>query len=139
MFKKIDWQDTVVLWEAWPEIVAVRVFGSAKEGEVRAGGDVDLAVLGERPFTLNERLQIVDQLQTQLQFDDIDLIILNEANVVLRFEAVSGRLLFCRDRQQMAAFVSLTAREYEDEMAQWRMALQFRSQYPVNSNQGADE
>jgi hypothetical protein len=49
------------------------------------------------------------------------------------FEAVSGKLLFCRDWQQMAAFVSLVAREYEDEMAQWRMALQARSHYSVNS------
>ena len=127
MFKQIDWQDMVLLWEAWPKVVAVWVFGSAQAGEIRVGSDVDVAVLGERPFTLDERLQILGQLQTQLQFDDIDLIILNEANVILRFEAVSGQLLFCRDRQQMAAFVSLTAREYEDEMAQWRMALEARN------------
>ena len=127
MFKQIDWQDMVLLWEAWPKVVAVWVFGSAQAGEIRVGSDVDVAVLGERPFTLDERLQILGQLQTQLQFDDIDLIILNEAKVILRFEAVSGQLLFCRDRQQMAAFVSLTAREYEDEMAQWRMALEARN------------
>jgi hypothetical protein len=87
---------------------------------------VDVAVLGERPLSLDDRLQILDQLQAQLQFADIDLIVLNEANVILRFEAVSGKLLFCRDEQQMAAFVSLAAREYEDEMAQWRMALRAR-------------
>jgi predicted nucleotidyltransferase len=126
MFKKINWQDTIAVWEAWPDVVAVWAFGSAQGGEIQLGSDVDVAVLGERPFTLDKRLQILEQLQTQLQFDDIDLIVLNEANVILRFEAVSGRLLFCRDRQQMAAFVSLTAREYEDEMAQWRMALQAR-------------
>lgn len=50
--------------------------------------------------------------------------ILNDANPILRFEAVSGRMLFCRDIQRMADFVSLTAREYEDEMAQWQRALQ---------------
>jgi hypothetical protein len=31
------------------------------------------------------------------------------------------------DWQDMVAFVSLVAREYEDEMAQWRMALQARN------------
>lgn len=126
MSKKIDWQDTIAVWEAWPDVVAVWAFGSAWEGEVQLGSDVDVAVLGERPLSLDERLKILDQLQAQLQFDDIDLIVLNEANVILRFEAVSGKLLFCRDDQMMAAFVSLTAREYEDEMAQWRMALRAR-------------
>jgi predicted nucleotidyltransferase len=126
MCKKIDWQSTETLWRDWPNVMAVWAFGSAQTGEVKRGSDADVAVWGERPFTLDERLQILDQLQAQLQFDDIDLIILNNANVILRFEAVSGRLLFCRDMQQMAAFVSLTAREYEDEMAQWQRALQAR-------------
>lgn len=126
MCKKIDWQSTETLWRDWPNVIAVWAFGSAQTGEVKRGSDADVAVWGERPFTLDERLQILDQLQAQLQFDDIDLIILNNANVILRFEAVSGRLLFCRDMQQMAAFVSLTAREYEDEMAQWQRALQAR-------------
>jgi predicted nucleotidyltransferase len=126
MCKKIDWQSTETLWRDWPNVIAVWAFGSAQTGEVKRGSDADVAVWGERLFTLDERLQILDQLQAQLQFDDIDLIILNNANVILRFEAVSGRLLFCRDMQQMAAFVSLTAREYEDEMAQWQRALQAR-------------
>jgi predicted nucleotidyltransferase len=126
MFKKINWQDTIAVWEAWPDVVAVWAFGSAQGGEIQLGSDVDVAVLGERPLSLDDRLQILDQLQAQLQFADIDLIVLNEANVILRFEAVSGKLLFCRDEQQMAAFVSLAAREYEDEMAQWRMALRAR-------------
>ena len=38
----------------------------------------------------------------------------NTANAILCFEGISGRLLFRHDDQAMAAFVSLTAREYED-------------------------
>jgi hypothetical protein len=41
----------------------------------------------------------------------------------LRFEAVSGRPVYVTDRVCRAAFVSSAAREYEDEMAQWRIAL----------------
>lgn len=40
MFKKIDWQDAVALWETRPEIIAVWAFGSAQEGEIRVGSDV---------------------------------------------------------------------------------------------------
>jgi len=127
MFNQIDWQDTVTLWEDVSKITAVWVFGSAQAGQVPEGSDLDIALLVEQQLTFAEWLEILGHLQARLQFDDIDLVVLNEANPILRFEAVSGKLLFCRDWQQMAAFVSLTAREYEDEMAQWRMALQRRN------------
>lgn len=46
----------------------------------------------------------------------------------LDFEAVSGRRLINRDLSALAAFVSLTAREYEDEMAQYERALRWRTE-----------
>lgn len=63
-------------------------------------------------------------LQQTLQFERIDLVILNQANPILRFEAVSGRPVFCRDAARRAEFVSLTAREYEDEMAWVRRSME---------------
>lgn len=124
MSRQIDWQETVPIWEANPKIVAAWAFGSAQGGVVREGGDVDTAVLTTTPLSFDEQLALLGQLQAALQTDDIDLVILNDANPILRFEAVSGKRLFCRDLSVVASFVSLTAREYEDEMAQWQMALE---------------
>lgn len=124
MSRQIDWQKTISIWEAHPKIIAAWAFGSAQDGTLREGGDVDTAVLANTPLTFDEQLTLLGQLQATLQTDDIDLVILNEANPILRFEAVSGKRLFCRDLSTMASFVSLTAREYEDEMAQWQMALE---------------
>jgi len=58
-----------------------------------------------------------------VDFDEIDLVVLNQASPILRFEAVSGLPVYTSDMEARATFVSLTAREYEDEMAQWRRAL----------------
>lgn len=124
MSRQIDWQKTIPIWEQNPKIVAAWAFGSAQDGTVREGGDVDTAVLTTSPLTFNEQLTLLGQLQAALHIDEIDLILLNEANPILRFEAVAGKRLFCRDLSAMAGFVSLAAREYEDEMAQWQMALQ---------------
>jgi hypothetical protein len=66
------------------------------------------------------------ELEKIVGVEAIDLVILNEANPILRFEAISGRPLFCRDLDQRAEFASLTAREYEDEMAQWQKSLAYR-------------
>jgi hypothetical protein len=41
----------------------------------------------------------------------------NDANPILRFEAISGRSLYDRDLSRRAGFASLTARACEDAMA----------------------
>jgi hypothetical protein len=63
------------------------------------------------------------KLQSALNIEEIDLVVLNKANPILRFEAISGRSLFCRDLSRRAEFASLTAREYEDSMAMVERAL----------------
>ncbi len=123
MFKMIDITQTLPVWGEIPAVVAAWAFGSAQDGEIRPGGDVDIAVLLAAPPTFAEKMALMGRLMDALQVDENDLTILNEADAILRFEAVSGRLLFCRDEAQRIAFVSLTAREYEDDLGQWRHAL----------------
>ncbi|MCA9972126.1 MAG: nucleotidyltransferase domain-containing protein [Anaerolineales bacterium] len=130
MSKTIDWSALDSVWQAAPAITAVWAFGSAQDGIVRPGGDIDVGVLLNTPLDFDAQLNLLGALQTALQFADVDLVILNVANVMLRFEAVSGRRLFCRDDAEMARFVSLTAREYEDEMAMWQHAL--RNYTPIH-------
>ena len=76
--------------------------------------------------SLDKQLELVAKLESALQIDNVDLVILNDANPILRFEAISGRAIYCRDMGQRAEFASLTAREYEDEMALWERALKSR-------------
>ena len=126
MSKKIDWDRTEMVWVARPEVIAAWVFGSAQGGRVQPGGDVDIGVLFESPPSLGVQLELLADLQQALEVEEVDLIALNEANPILRFEAISGRPLFCRDAGRRAEFVSLTAREYEDGMAFVQRALRNR-------------
>ena len=113
----VDWRLARQVFENIPHVIAAWAFGSAKDGEIRPGGDLDIAVLWDRSPTLDERVELLIQLQRVFNFDDVDLVVLNGASPITRFEAVSGRLIFSRDANRQAEFVSLTAREYEDEMA----------------------
>ncbi len=122
----IDWTQTQPVWATTPTVIAAWAFGSAQAGVLRPGGDVDIGILVEAPLTLAAQLDLLMRLQAALHVEDIDLVILNNANPILRFEAISGRLLFCRDAQCRAEFASLTAREYEDEMALWQRSLRYR-------------
>jgi predicted nucleotidyltransferase len=126
MFRTLDWKATRPIWESNPDVVAAWAFGSARDGLLREGSDADVGVLLARQPTFDEELDLLGRLQDALQLDEVDLVVLNDANAILRFEAVSGKRLFIRDLSAAAEFVSLTAREYEDEMAQYERALQQR-------------
>lgn len=114
---RVDWTTAAATLARHPKIVAAWAFGSARAGELRRGGDVDVAVLFAQPPTLDERADLRADLQEALGVDEIDLVTLNGASPVLRFEAVSGVRLLCRDDEACASFVSLAAREHEDEAA----------------------
>ena len=91
------------------------VFGSAKTGIILNGSDLDIAVYFSRKPKIMELASLRADIQVKTQFDNIDLITLNDASPILRFEALSGNRLFSRDRVKEAVFTSLSAREFEDE------------------------
>lgn len=125
---RVEWALIEQLLAGEPNIVAAWVFGSGKDGQIAAGSDLDLGLLFAAPPALDELLELRGKLQRTLQFDDVDLVVLNEASPITRFEAVSGRLLFARDHEEVAGFVSLTAREFEDSMALIRRGLVWRAE-----------
>jgi len=114
----VDAEAAARVLEAHTNVVAAWVFGSASSGRVRQGGDVDVAVLFRRPPSLDDLADLRADLQEALGFEEIDLVPLtDESPSSLRFEALSGRRIFCRDVERVAMFQSLAAREYEDDMA----------------------
>ena len=118
-----DWQRLEDCLAEDNNIVAAWIFGSAREGSIRPGADIDIGVFFARMPSIDELADLRSALQDVLAFDEVDLVVLNEASPILRFEAISGRPVYTADLESRATFVSLTAREYEDEMAQWQRAL----------------
>lgn len=124
--RTIDWQRAGQVWQETPEVIAAWAFGSAAGGQLAPGSDVDVGVWFEDSPSFEQQLALLGRLQKALGVDEIDLVALNDANPILRFEAISGRALFCRDLNRRAGFVSLTAREYEDAMAFWEWGVRSR-------------
>ena len=107
------------------EVAASGVAVDLGDGLVREEGDIDLAVLFAGKPDHDQLAGLRADLQEVFNFDEIDLLVLNTASPIARFEAISGRSVFCRDRTTRAAFVSLAAREYEDSMAYWQLGLRY--------------
>ncbi len=95
----------------------VLLFGSLATGDGGPVSDVDLAffINPKLPHDLDTELGIGVLLSKALQTDDVDVVILNNANPVLKFNAVQkGVLLFCVDEGEYEDFVIRTASEFYD-------------------------
>ncbi len=99
------------------EILAAYLFGSYGTEFQTNLSDVDLAVLvsnSVRP-DLAYQLALSSRLADILQEEDLDVVILNNASVVMQFEVLStGRLLYERDHELVCDFLERVLKEYGD-------------------------
>ena len=102
------------------EVVAAYLFGSQARGQAGPLSDVDIAVLvkDEEPLlaqSLEYRLSLWNGLAALLNRDDIDVVLLNEAPLLLRHRVLrDGVLLDCKDDQLRVSFAACTLRDYLD-------------------------
>ena len=113
----LDMETLISAFAEDPRVVLAVIFGSAKDGTVRQGSDVDIGVLLSPTLTPLEFYAFYVETTARLStIPELDLVDLNHAGSVLAFEALCGRRLFVRDPEAVAAFSSRVAREYEDDM-----------------------
>ena len=102
-----------------PEIVALYCFGSYVDGRVGPLSDVDLAVLLDQNMPpgryFNKRLRLHALIARIIKTDEVDLVILNSAPLLLVHRVLGGgRLLYERDPVKRIAFEVKAIREYLD-------------------------
>lgn len=90
------------------------VFGSVAREQDHPGSDLDLAVLTQPRGTLLDDARLQDALAAALGREDVDLLILNDAALWLRFRVVAGRVVFSRDERQRIAFREWVEKEFLD-------------------------
>ncbi len=120
--KHIDLERLAAVLSDVESIQYAMVFGSARDGIVHTGSDLDVAVslTDQDAENVDRLLEIVGKVEDALGVT-CDLTVLNTAGPVLRHEALKGRVLFIRPGQEgdFAEFYVWTCAEYEDLMA-WR-------------------
>lgn len=101
-------------FEDFPEVEAVFLFGSVAEGRAGAESDLDLAIVPSGAGLRERRLDLLSAL-VRAGLDDVDLVFLDTADVVLRYEAVRPNfLIYARESFDHGEYYSRTLREYWD-------------------------
>lgn len=97
-----------------PQVLAVFLFGSRADGFATSRSDVDLAILLTEPLTLSERLALEVDLCRAAGREDLDITLLNDASISLRFRAIRGRVLYERTPERVSDFIQRAMLDYYD-------------------------
>ena len=95
-----------------PRVLAVFLFGSLADGYATPQSDIDLGVLFDRATNLKAELGFAVQVSAALGTDQVDVVNLNRANLLLRFRAVAGKLLYERDTVRVSDFIEQTVNDH---------------------------
>ncbi len=109
-----------------PEVVFAILHGSAKDGFVKAGSDVDIAIYVHGKMTLELYRRIYEIVNSITPDNEPDIGILNNAEPIYRFETLKGKLLFTRDENKYLDFYTITCREYENQIADYERQRKYR-------------
>ena len=116
-----------VIATQFADIAFAYLFGSSKEGWVKEGSDVDIAIYytGKDPFVQFRVAEVMEKAFPGLIFDIVEL---QKAGPILAFEALKGFQLFVKQDviDVYVDFYTLTCRLYEDRIYWMKKQLEYR-------------
>lgn len=109
-----DVETLAKFFRQYPEIQAVYIFGSVASGKTHSGSDLDLAILCRGESLREKKLELLTEL-ARLGFCNVDLILLNSADIILQYEAIrQNRLIYSTEEFDRGAVYSKIVRLYLD-------------------------
>jgi predicted nucleotidyltransferase len=107
------------LFSAQADVLLAYVFGSQSKGCANAGSDLDVAVLlaGEPDGAActQRRMDVIGDLMHLFHTNDVDVVVLNRADLALRNQVVAyGRLAYARDHDAAIEYRVRTLNLYMD-------------------------
>jgi len=105
------------VFAAHPAVRAAYVFGSVAADRERSTSDLDLGIVvdPDRWDPSDHKISLIGDCMDAARRDRVDLVVLNDAPLVLQFEALRPNvLLYARDDFHHGCFFSKVARMYWD-------------------------
>jgi predicted nucleotidyltransferase len=129
-------------WSGDPDVAALYLFGSRAAGRPGPRSDVDLAVVLPDPMgpdaRWRKRLELVGDATRRLGTDAVDVIVLEDAPIVLAHRVLRhGRLIAERDPRRRTRVAEQVIRRYLDE-APLRAVLDAALSHRIREGRFAD-
>ncbi|HZY10369.1 MAG TPA: nucleotidyltransferase domain-containing protein [Bacteroidota bacterium] len=103
------------LFSSKAEIILAYLFGSTAEGKAHKFSDVDVAVYYKTNPSFKRHLQLINDICSILETDDVDVVNMNTASPLIIHDILSfGELLICRDDNLYVNLRTRTLREFDD-------------------------
>ena len=114
MKKQLDLKTLQTVFQGYPKIQAVYLFGSTATGMLHQESDMDLAVFIDDGNPSHLKLDILSDL-ARAGFCDVDLVLMSTEDIVLKYEAVRlNRLIYKRPDFDRGGVYSKIVRQYLD-------------------------
>ena len=104
-----------------PEIVVAYIFGSLAQGKTNALSDIDIAIITDsqqinnKTYRYGYKAEILTDLIKLLKTNNIDLVILNKANTLLKHRVLhNGILIYSKNERERINFQIDTINKYND-------------------------
>lgn len=98
-----------------PQVQFAYLFGSSARGDTGPLSDIDIAVfLSRRVATFDYRLRLIESLARALGTEHFDLVTLNDAPLLLKFEAIRGGRVIKENKRKRVEFETKVLSEYLD-------------------------
>ena len=104
-----------------PEIVVAYIFGSLAQGKTNALSDIDIAIITDsqqinnKTYRYGYKAEILTDLIKLLKTNNIDLVILNKANTLLKHRVLyHGILIYSKNERERINFQIDTINKYND-------------------------
>ena len=98
------------------DICLIYIFGSFARGTNGKNSDIDIGVLLNGEIGVYTKLSIIGSLVDIFKREDIDLVILNNVNEVLKFQVIKhGKPIYMESLYTKVMFESRTMSEYMDK------------------------
>ena len=114
--RKINLKKLSEYLNARPDVICAVIFGSAQDGNVKDGSDLDLGVYFSKPVKGDALINFMVEAAEAADFDVIDFVDLYSAEPILAFEVISGNFICKNDPEKTAELFSLICRKYEEVM-----------------------
>jgi len=91
------------------------IFGSFATQKIHKESDLDIAVYFLEEPSWEQKQKLLDKLKTVLEFENMDLVSLNSADLIITYEVFStGKVCFVSDWETFVGFKALKTSQYLD-------------------------